>query len=224
MPAEEKKIVRLSGSCVRTVSEVTLLSTTALTESDHLSIASLKDKLAGSNILRELKGSAFGQIQEVASRAVRNWKHEYLKRLLRPLRLINALEDSIEAFGSLDVGFHNDAFSVGSKMFCAAVLSGPRREVVFPQIGKRFALDVGSMIVFDPALTHALLSAGEQVLPDVRSNKVGLDDVTLFLSAELCLTPSVMKRFRLATMEECEAGKVKRADLTSICPRTGLAL
>jgi hypothetical protein len=72
MAAENKQqIVRLSGSCVRTVSDVTLLSTTSLTESDHLSIASLKDKLAGSNILRELKGSAFGQIQEVASRVVR---------------------------------------------------------------------------------------------------------------------------------------------------------
>ena len=219
-----KQAVRWNGLRMRTVSDVTLRSSTTLTPEDRSAIALLRKTASSAASLRTLKGTGFGQIEEVSSRTLHNWKLDYVKRLLRPMRLVSALADSVEVFSSLNVGFHNDAYAVSSSMFCAAVIAGPARDVVFPHIGVRYTLEPGVMVAFDPALVHALLPVGAEVLPLERPAKIQEDDVTVFLSAELSLTPGVLKRFRLDSMDEAEARhqNLSRPDLASFCPQTGV--
>lgn len=219
----DNQYVRWQRGQLRTVSRRTFYVEEGLSEEDLEVVTTLSAAASTGKMLSMLRQER-GALAPIPSRKLDDWKRQYINRALTPLGLDFRSEVPIDIFANLDVGFHTDAFSVSDSVFCAAVIAGPPRDVVFPQLGLRYTLRPGSMVMFDPALTHALLTPGATTFNRDKPNSVRIEDVTLFLSAELYLSEALRQYFQIQLTEEGAALPVNahRPDMEDCSMATGL--
>lgn len=70
---------------------------------------------------------------------------------------------SMSIFGCRAAPFHHDMWAFGDSLFCVVWMSEDvGLELVFPQLGKRVPLEMGTVIVFDSGQPHGVLWKGKK--------------------------------------------------------------
>ena len=217
------QFVRWQGASLRSVSTRTFLVDTPMDEDDHERVATLLQTVRHRSLAAQLR-KEYGGLATVPARTLDDWKRKYVNRTLEPLGLVYRADAPVEVFANLEVSFHTDAFSVSDSVFCVAVVAGPPRDLLFPQTGQRYTLSPGKMVLFDPALVHALLKVGDEEFNAEVPKQVGVDDITVFLSAELYLRDEVRSKFDIQILEPGTGlpPEAHRPDMEDCISTTGL--
>jgi hypothetical protein len=219
----QNQFVRWPGGMLRSVSARTFFVDVPMEDGDHEAITTLLQMVKQRNLTSQLR-KEYGGLATVPSRGFDDWKRKYVNNSLRPLGLTYRGDVPIEVFANLEVSFHTDAFAVSDSVFCVAVVAGPPRDLFFPQTGERYTLSPGKMALFDPALVHALLKVGAEKFDADVPKQVGVDDITVFLSAELYLRGEVRSKFDIQVVESGTSlpPEAHRPDMEDCISTTGL--
>lgn len=105
-----------------------------------------------------------------------------------------------------EVGFHTDPVHAYSTAFLVWQVAGPSKVLEFPQVGRAYRMEPGSIAVFDGAAPHGLRLPQLSGQPFDEAEKVlcapqSADDVSVFLSVDMPWTTELEKLLGIRVFE-----------------------
>lgn len=107
---------------------------------------------------------------------------------------------SLTLFGCRAAPYHHDIYAFSDSLFCVVWTSEDAGlELVFPQLDKRVALEMGTVVVFDSGQPHGVLWKGKKHYVEKSYEAL---PVQTFISVDFSATePSVMEQMNIRAFE-----------------------